>query len=632
MAGGRFSCPRKSPSLDAMEPKEAPQIRFNLFTFFLILLTFLVVRSCTESLNTEKINFSDFKEKLNNSEIKEVTVIGDRIKGSFRTGVKGKKEFETNIVNPDIANLLDAHGVKYSSVGDTNGIMNFLSFLIPIFLFFAFWIYIFRKGLKSIGTPGSFMSVGKSKAKIYVETDTKITFKDVAGADEALEELREVIDFLKDAEKVKLLGGKMPKGVLLVGAPGTGKTLIAKALAGEAGVPFFSTNGAEFVEMFVGVGAARVRDLFEQAKKSAPCIIFIDELDALGKTRQISPIGGNDEKEQTLNQLLVEMDGFDTTGGIIILAATNRPELIDPALLRAGRFDRQVVVDKPDKKGRQDILKIHTQKVKIDPTVDLEVVAGLTPGFSGADLANLVNEAALLATRKNASSVTVDHFTQALERMMAGLEKKNRLLNPKEKEIVAFHEMGHALVGFAFNPDDRIHKVSIIPRGIGTMGYTIQRPSEDRFIIQQEELENKMTILLAGRAAETLIFSKLSTGAADDLMKATNIARDMITRYGMGQELGFVTYDETPHSFLDLRHGLTRSNYSDETAREIDENVKKLIWQSYHRALIFLKNNKDILKQTALVLIEKETLNEEELKVFFKEIRQPEKIEEASMH
>ena len=614
-----------------MEAKKNPQPQFNFVYFFMMVLSFLILRQCIEASNTTQLDYSQFKRELQQGDIKRVTLIGSRIKGEYLQPQEGKKTFETNTVPKEISELLDKHGVAYTSMGDSSAFTTFLSIILPLIFFIGFWIFILRKGLKSIsGGGGSFMSIGKNKAKIYVETDTKVTFNDVAGADEALEELREVIDFLKNTEKIKALGGKMPKGVLLVGAPGTGKTLIAKAVAGEAGVPFFSTNGAEFVEMFVGVGAARVRDLFEQAKKSAPCIIFIDELDAMGKTRQISPVGGNDEKEQTLNQLLVEMDGFDTAGGIIILAATNRPELIDPALIRAGRFDRQVVVDRPDKKGREDILRIHTRKVKINPRVDLGAVAGLTPGFSGADLANLVNEAALIATRKNAAEVDMEHITGALERMMAGLEKKNRLLNPKEREIVAFHEMGHALVGYALDKGDKIHKVSIIPHGIGSMGYTIQRPTEDRYIMTQEDLENKMTVLLAGRAAESLIFSHLSTGAADDLLKATSIAREMVTKFGMTQDLGFVTYDDTPQNFLNIKQSFNRNSYSDETAKEIDENVKKFIWQSYHRAFNFLKNQRHVLEEAAQELLIKETLNEEELKPFFYKINSESQSETSS--
>lgn len=470
------------------------------------------------------------------------------------------------------------------------------------------------------GGGGSFMSIGKSKAKIYVEKDTKVTFKDVAGADEALEELMEVTDFLKNADKVQGLGGQMPKGILLVGSPGTGKTLIAKAIAGEAGVPFFSTSGAEFVEMFVGVGAARVRDLFEQAKKTAPCIIFIDELDALGKTRHSSIMSGNDEKEQTLNQLLVEMDGFDTQKGIIILAATNRPEMIDPALLRAGRFDRQVVVDKPDRKGRTDILKIHIQKLKLADDVKFDSIAALTPGFTGADLANLCNEAALIATRDKSDSVHMDHFTRAMERIVAGIEKKNKVLSQREKEIVSYHEMGHALVGHALSKEDKVHKVSIIPHGIGAMGYTIQHPTEDRYLMTKEDLENKMAVLMGGRAAEMLIFNRLSTGASDDLMKATNIAREMVMRFGMTSELGYVAYEETNNQFLEVKESFGRPSYSDKTAKDIDDCVKKMVMEAYNRAFSFLTEHKDLLDRAAHSLRDRETLTEDQLKEFFSEL------------
>jgi len=414
-----------------------------------------------------------------------------------------------------------------------------------------------------------------------------------------------------------------------VGAPGTGKTLIAKAMAGEAGVPFFSCSGSEFVEMFVGVGAARVRDLFNEAKKSAPCVIFIDELDALGKARQITSFGGNDEKEQTLNQLLVEMDGFDTQGGIIILAATNRPEMIDPALLRAGRFDRQVVVDKPDKKGRKDILSIHIKKTKIDPQLDLEKIAELTPGFSGADLANLVNEAALIATRKNATSIMMDHFTLALERTIAGLEKKNRLLNPKERETVAFHEMGHAMVGFHFQSDDKIHKVSIIPHGIGSMGYTIQRPSEDRYILTKRSLENKLTTLLAGRASEMLIFNELSTGASDDLSKASSLAQEMITKYGMDLNLGFVTYETHSSPFLGVKDPYSNVSLSQETAVKIDQAIRAMVMDAFHRAYHFLEINEGLLRKSTNELLKKETLNEEELKDLFSSLTNEELVQQS---
>jgi cell division protease FtsH len=468
------------------------------------------------------------------------------------------------------------------------------------------------------GTQSGFMAVGKSKAKIYVETDTKVTFNDVAGSDEAKAELQELVDFLKNPEKYKRLGSRMPKGVLLVGPPGTGKTLIARAVAGEAGVPFFSTNGAEFVEMFVGVGAARVRDLFEQARKKAPCIIFIDELDALGRARLSGMGQGNDEKEQTLNQLLAELDGFDPSSGIILLAATNRPEILDPALLRSGRFDRQVLVDKPDKEGRLAILNLHIKKTKLQADTNLEHIGALTSGFTGADLANLVNEASLVAIRRNADSVSESDFTDAIERMIAGLEKKNRLINTFEKNVVAHHEMGHALVSYALDMNEAIHKVSIIPRGIGSLGYTIQRPTEDRYLMTKNELQNKMATLLGGRAAELLIFNHLSTGSADDLDKATEIAWNAVTRYGMNEKLGFVVYDKIEPSFLGTHNPSFKTRfYSDETAREIDCAVRELLQSAVEKAKAILNKNIHLLKQSAAILIEKETLTESELKPFF---------------
>ena len=460
------------------------------------------------------------------------------------------------------------------------------------------------------------MSVGKSKAKIYVETDTKVTFEDVAGVDEAKAELEEIVAFLKEPQGYGRLGARMPKGVLLVGPPGTGKTLLARAVAGEAGVPFFSISGSEFVEMFVGVGAARVRDLFEQARKQAPAIIFIDELDALGRARGAFPgMGGNDEKEQTLNQLLSELDGFDPREGLILLAATNRPEILDSALLRAGRFDRQVLVDRADKVGRIAILKVHLKKAQIANDVDVEQIAALTPGFSGADLANLVNEAALLATRRGAEAVSLEDFTQAVERIVAGLEKRNRLLNPKERKVVAYHEMGHALVAMSLPGTDVVHKVSIIPRGVGALGYTIQRPTEDRFLMSRGELENKMAVLLGGRAAETVVFDEISTGAADDIAKASNIARSMVTRFGMSETLGQIAYEDEPQRFLGpmpMPTGLER-HYSEETARKIDDAVRELVEKAFEKAMAILKEKRATLDKAAEELLQKETLNSEEL-------------------
>jgi len=458
-----------------------------------------------------------------------------------------------------------------------------------------------------------------------METDTKVTFADVAGVDEAKEELKEVVEFLKNPEAHARLGAKIPKGVLLVGPPGTGKTLLARAVAGEAGVPFFSISGSEFVEMFVGVGAARVRDLFEQARKKAPCIIFIDELDALGRARGAFSLGGHDEKEQTLNQLLVELDGFDPKEGIVLLSATNRPEILDPALLRAGRFDRQVLVDRPDKVGRVAILNVHTRKVQLAGDVKLDEIAALTAGFTGADLANLVNEAALIATRRSGEAVSAADFTLAIERIIAGLEKKNRLLNPHEREVVAHHEMGHALVAMALPGTDPVHKVSIIPRGIGSLGYTIQRPTEDRFLMTRSELENKLAVLLAGRAAESICFSEVSTGAADDLKKATDIARSIVTRFGMDDTLGNVSYEDEPSQFLVGIPGLTPTSprYSEDTSKKIDEALRAIIQRAFERAASVLKQRRDTLEQAAKLLLKHETLDQEQLQPFADRMREP---------
>jgi cell division protease FtsH len=471
-----------------------------------------------------------------------------------------------------------------------------------------------RKFAEKQGLGGGFLSVGKSKAKVYMEKDVKVTFDDVAGVDEAKDELKEVVEFLRSPKDYGRLGGRLPKGILLVGPPGTGKTLLARAVAGEAGVPFLSINGSEFVEMFVGVGAARVRDLFDQARKLAPAIIFIDELDALGRARGGFGLGGHDEKEQTLNQLLVELDGFDSSSGLVLLAATNRPEILDPALLRAGRFDRQVLVDRPDKKGRIAILNVHIKKVRLAPDVDPEKVAALTPGFSGADLANLVNEAALLATRRGADAVALKDFNDGIERIIAGLEKKNRVLNEKERRTVAYHEMGHALVAMTLPGSDPVHKISIIPRGIGALGYTIQRPTEDRFLMTTAELENKMAVLLGGRAAEHVVFDEISTGAADDLMKVTNIARSMVTRFGMAGKLGQVAYESEQNQFLATPGGGLKSReFSEETAREIDTAVKDLVDRAFAKAVRILTDRRETLERGAQILLQKETLVEEDL-------------------
>ena len=555
------------------------------------------------------IPYSEFQKLVREDKIGSVVVGPNQLSGEFKEAIGGKKRFLAVRVDADIAKELDQHGVEYRGQFESTLVSLLLSWVVPIAIFGGIWMFLGRRMAKQLGGPGGgLMSIGKSKAKVYVETDTKVTFADVAGVDEAKAELQEVVAFLKDPKQHGRLGARMPKGVLLVGPPGTGKTLLAKAVAGEAAVPFFSISGSEFVEMFVGVGAARVRDLFEQARAKAPCIIFVDELDALGRARGTMPgVGGHDEKEQTLNQLLVEMDGFDPASAIVLLAATNRPEILDPALLRAGRFDRQVLVDRPDRIGREQILKIHTRRVTLSVDVKLEEVAALTPGFTGADLANLVNEAALVATRRGADQIVMNDFNLAIERIVAGLEKKNRLLNPREREIVAHHEMGHAFVAAALPGTDVVHKISIIPRGIGALGYTIQRPTEDRYLMTREELENKMAVLLGGRAAEHLVFGHLSTGASDDLSKATDIARSMVTRFGMGEALGPVTYETEPTSFLGQAYGSQRL-YSEETAREIDVAVRGIVEAQFQRARAILAANRAFLDEAAGTLLANESL------------------------
>nr|WP_246849466.1 ATP-dependent zinc metalloprotease FtsH [Rubellimicrobium arenae] len=570
----------------------------------------------TTATEVAQIPYSAFESYLDEGRIAEVAVSDRFIQGSFTEPLDGRSMFITTRVEPDLARELAEHGVVVTGQIESTWLRDLLSWIIPVALFVGVWVYLLKRMGGGVG--GTLMQIGKSRARVYVEQDTGVTFADVAGVDEAKDELREIVEFLKDPQSYGRLGGRMPKGVLLVGPPGTGKTLLAKAVAGEAGVPFFSISGSEFVEMFVGVGAARVRDLFEQARSRAPAIIFIDELDALGRARGIGPLaGGHDEKEQTLNQLLVELDGFDPSTGLVLLAATNRPEILDPALLRAGRFDRQVLVDRPDKLGRVQILGVHMRKAKLASDVDAEKVADLTPGFTGADLANLVNEAALLATRRGAEAVTMEDFTNAVERIVAGLEKRNRLLNPKEREIVAYHEMGHALVALALPGVDPVHKVSIIPRGVGALGYTIQRPTEDRFLMTREELEAKMAVLLGGRAAEWIVYRHLSTGAADDLVKVTDIARAMVTRYGMTERLGHVALDRERRSFVATDqpyYGPKERDYSDETAAAVDEEVRRIVDATFDRTVALLEAQRPVLERTARLLLEKETIGEEELR------------------
>ena len=570
-----------------------------------------------QNQHVEEVPYSDFQQFLRDGKIDNITITENYIRGALKDASESEpRHFVTTRVEPSLATEISKYGVTFTGAKESTFFRDLLSWVVPIVVFFALWMFVFRKFAEKQGLGGGFMTVGKSKAKVYMETDTKVTFADVAGVDEAKAELEEIVNFLQDPQKYGRLGGRMPKGVLLVGPPGTGKTLLARAVAGEAGVPFFSMSGSEFVEMFVGVGAARVRDLFEQARAKAPAIIFIDELDALGRARGAFPWGGgHDEKEQTLNQLLAELDGFDPKAGLVLLGATNRPEILDPALLRAGRFDRQVLVDRPDKVGRVQILNVHLKKARLAPGVDPEQIAALTPGFTGADIANLVNEATLLATRRGADAVTLEDFTSAIERIVAGLEKRNRLLNPHERKVVAYHEMGHALVAMSTPGSDAVHKVSIIPRGIGSLGYTIQRPTEDRYLMTRGELENRMAILLGGRAAETLVFDQVSTGAADDLAKVTDIARSMVTRFGMVEKLGQVTFEEAPHSFLGVPppgFGQQRQ-YSEETAREIDCALREIVQKAFEAAVGMLQSKRPLLELTANALLEKETLTESDL-------------------
>jgi cell division protease FtsH len=591
--------------------------QLNIWYALAAVLAVLFVREqWIQSQQVETIPYSRFESLVAEGRVKDVYVTDRFIRGTLKDpAAEGYTRFVTTRVEPALAEKLSARGVNVTGEIEETLWRDILSWILPVLFFFGIWLLVFRRLAERHGM-GGLMSIGKSKAKVYVEADVKVSFEDVAGVDEAKEELKEVVEFLKTPASYGRLGARIPKGVLLVGPAGTGKTLLARAVAGEAGVPFFSISGSDFVEMFVGVGAARVRDLFDQARKAKPCIIFIDELDAMGRARGIGPFGGgHDEKEHTLNQLLVELDGFDPREGIVLLAATNRPEILDPALLRAGRFDRQVLVDRPDKPGRAAILGVHAKKVPLAPDVDLHGIAAMTPGFTGADLANLVNEAALRATRRGAAAVAERDFTEAIERIVAGLEKRSRLLNPHEREVVAYHEMGHAIVASALPGMDPVHKISIIPRGVGALGYTLQRPTEDRFLMSRTELRNRMAVLLGGRAAEALVFDEISTGAADDLNKATDIARNMATRFGMHDVLGQVTYESARPTFLSedaLAHYAERE-YSEETSREIDCAVREFVTAAYEKAAAILSRYRRQLDQGAKLLLERETLARDEL-------------------
>ncbi|VXB58093.1 ATP-dependent zinc metalloprotease FtsH [Pseudomonas sp. 8AS] len=592
------------------------QAPFHISYWVIAVLVFMAIQYLLALQQpVAQISYSEFEQYLREERIAELAISERRIEGLLKEPrADGSQRFVANRIDPALAEHLQQYPVRYAGKIESTLLRDLLSWILPAVMFFGIWLFLLKRMGGGIG--GGMLQIGKSRARVYVETEMKVTFADVAGVDEAKAELKEIVDFLKDPQAYGRLGGRMPRGILLVGPPGTGKTLLAKAVAGEAQVPFFSISGSEFVELFVGVGAARVRDLFEQARSKAPAIIFIDELDALGRARGIGPLGGgHDEKEQTLNQLLAELDGFDTSSGLVLLAATNRPEILDPALLRAGRFDRQVLVDRPDKLGRVQILGVHLKKAHLGRDVDPQEVAALTPGFTGADLANLVNEATLLATRRNAEAVDMQDFTAAIERIVAGLEKRNRLLNPREREVVAYHEMGHALVAMALPGSDPVHKVSIIPRGMGALGYTIQRPIEDRFLMSRPELENKMAVLLGGRAAEWLVFAQLSTGAADDLAKVTDIARAMVTRYGMSERLGHMTLERDPHTFLGegLPGWKPQHDYAESTATAIDEEVQALIGAAFARSLALLQERRALLERCAQRLLAEETLDAQAL-------------------
>ena len=588
-----------------MEKQHKYSIWYVLIAIWIVLILHNVI---VQMFAVERLAYSEFVKALNEGRVVEVAITENRIQGKVKEiqdGQEVERTFTTVRVDPDVSELLEKHNVRFKGVIESNFLRNLASWIFPILLFVGIWYFMMRR---FAAQQGSFLTLGKKKARVYMEDGVGVTFDDVAGVDESKEELVEVIEFLKSPEKFTRLGGKLPKGVLLVGPPGTGKTLLARAVAGESKVPFFSMSGSEFVELFVGMGAARVRDLFAQAKEKAPCIIFIDELDALGKARGVGIVGGHDEREQTLNQLLVEMDGFDPTIGVILMAATNRPEILDPALLRAGRFDRHILVDRPDKKGRTEILRVHSKGVTVGKDVDVDTVAGMTPGFVGADLANLVNEAALLAVRHNKDKVGMDEFQEAVERIVAGLEKKNRLINEKERKIVAYHEVGHALVALSLPGTDPVRKISIIPRGVAALGYTLQVPTEDRYLMSKSELLNKIAVALGGRAAEALQFEDVSTGAHNDLARATDIARSMVKEYGMSAELGHVYFEkERQRQFPDM--GLPRAKeYSEQTAQVIDEEIKAILDSQYQVAREILTKHRKVLDEGAALVLKEETI------------------------
>jgi cell division protease FtsH len=567
------------------------------------------------------IPYSEFKSLVKNGQVAEVVVGDPLIHGTLKEGPEKQKAFTvTRVEDPKLTEELEARGVKYTGEIANRWLPDLLGWVVPLIFFIGIWGFFFRR---MSGAEGGVMSFARSRAKIYADDEVKVRFSDVAGVDEAEDELKEIVEFLKNPKKYTNLGGRIPKGVLLVGPPGTGKTLLARAVAGEAHVPFFSLSGSEFVEMFVGVGAARIRDLFQQAEAKAPCIVFIDELDALGKVRVQSPLGSHEEREQTLNQLLAEMDGFDSRKGVIIMGATNRPEVLDPALLRPGRFDRQVLVDKPDVKGREEILRIHAKGVKTDPSVDMKVVAARTAGFAGADLANLVNEAALLAARNDKPAVDMRDFESAIDRLVAGLEKK-RVMSTKEREIVAYHESGHAIVATVLPGLDPVHKISIVQRGFGALGYTMQLPLEDRYLMQRGDLESQLAVLLGGRTAEEIALGEISTGAQNDLQRATDIARAMVTEFGMSDALGAINYDGNKRArFLDIPMPADRGLWGEDTAQKIDGEIKRILTEAHDKAREILEANRDKLETVTRRLLEVEVMEGDELRKLLGVTRPP---------
>ena len=596
-----------------------PKAHFSIWYFLIAFLLITYLQQYFFSPKVGTIPYSQFKQFVAQGTVDKLTIGPENITGTLKAmDKKPAQQFITiRVDDPNLVKELDEHKVDYSGHYESKFLSSILSWILPIAIMLLIWRY----AMKKMGPGMGVMSFAKSKAKLFAENETKVTFADIAGIDEARQELQEVVEFLKSPEKFQKLGGRIPKGVLLVGAPGTGKTLLAKAVAGEAKVPFFSISGSEFVEMFVGVGASRVRDLFAQATGQAPCIIFIDELDALGKARGINVVGGNDEREQTLNQLLVEMDGFESNKGVIIMAATNRPEILDPALLRPGRFDRQVVIDRPDINGREAILKIHSRTVLLGPDVDLRKIAALTPGFVGADLANLVNEAALLAARKNKEAVGSVEFDEAIDRVVGGLEKKNRVINPQEKEIVAFHESGHAIVAESVKYADPVNKISIIPRGIAALGYTQQRPTEDRYLMTRSELLDRLAVLLGGRVAEELVFGDISTGAQNDLQRATDIARSMVAEYGMSDLLGLVTYERPRQPMFLPETYMAAKTYGETRATQIDEEISRVMDEAHERVRNILSERRKVLDDLAHLLSEKEIVQGEELRKMLSEYK-----------